>query len=312
MADGSVKLGDFCISKSLSTQTDLALTACGSPFYFSPELINSQSYREPTDVWALGVLLFELLTLQRPFNGGNIAVLALAITNGAYDEKALELSPYPQWMRRLASKEKLLHPDPEKRLPLPELLAAVGGLNGDESEASLLALKAQGPSPILLALKTQGSSPLPSIMRVQQSLRGAQSLPASSSVSVTIHEEALGPGRDGLHSPSKEPGTSEDHATKDEVQQLQNLLDQQVVAALSPPQVQAVGQLMNLARPLLPQRGPSEIVEAILEQGADLPGERAQGRRLRAGGEDLDDLDAVYAADHPHCVDDDFDATGSV
>ena len=97
-----------------------------------------------------------------------------------------------------------------------------------------------------------------------------------------------------------------------QVQQLQNLLDQQVVAALSPPQVQAVGQLMNLARPLLPQRGPSEIVEAILEQGADLPGERAQGRRLRAGGEDLDDLDAVYAADHPHCVDDDFDATGSV
>ena len=136
MADGSVKLGDFGISKSLSTQTNLALTACGTPFYFSPELINSQSYREPTDVWALGVLLFELLTLQRPFNGGNIAVLALAITNGAYDEKALELSPYPQWMRRLASKEKLLHPDPDKRLPLPELLAAVGGLNGDESEAS--------------------------------------------------------------------------------------------------------------------------------------------------------------------------------
>ena len=107
-----------------------------------------------------------LLTLQRPFNGGNIAVLALAITNGTYDEKALELSPYPQWVRRLASKEKLLHPDPEKRLPLPELLAAVGG---DASEASLLALKAQGPSPILLALKTHAPPPLPSIMRVQQS-----------------------------------------------------------------------------------------------------------------------------------------------
>ena len=135
-------MGTIGISKSLSTQTNLALTACGTPFYFSPELINSQSYREPTDVWALGVLLFELLTLQRPFNGGNIAVLALAITNGTYDEKALELSPYPQWVRRLASKEKLLHPDPDKRLPLPELLAAIGG---DASEASLLALKAQAP-----------------------------------------------------------------------------------------------------------------------------------------------------------------------
>ena len=146
MADGSVKLGDFGISKSLSTQTNLALTACGTPFYFSPELINSQSYREPTDVWALGVLLFELLTLQRPFNGGNIAVLALAITNGTYDEKALELSPYPQWVRRLASKEKLLHPDPDKRLPLPELLAAVGGDEIDSDFKSHCAWHASTPS----------------------------------------------------------------------------------------------------------------------------------------------------------------------
>ena len=289
-------MGTIGISKSLSTQTNLALTACGTPFYFSPELINSQSYREPTDVWALGVLLFELLTLQRPFNGGNIAVLALAITNGAYDEKALELSPYPQWMRRLASKEKLLHPDPEKRLPLPELLAAVGGLNGDESEASLLALKAQGPSPILLALKTQGSSPLPSIMRVQQSLRGAQSLPASSSVSVTIHEEALGPGRDGLHSPSKEPGTSEDHAAKDE-----DLDDLDAVYAADHP----------------------HCVEVVLSKEPGTSEDHA------TRGEDLDDLDTVYyaakspplgkdgnaAKSSPLGKDrklDDFDATGSV
>ena len=144
-ADGSIKLGDFGISKTLSTQTNLAVTACGTPFYFSPELINAHAYREPSDVWALGVLLFELLTLQRPFNGDNIASLAIAITNGKHDEEALERSPYAQWLRRLASKEKLLPLDPHKRLALPELLAAVGGLDGDESEASLLALKVQRP-----------------------------------------------------------------------------------------------------------------------------------------------------------------------
>ena len=124
------------------------MTACGTPFYFSPELINGKPYREPSDVWALGVLLFELLTLQRPFNGDNIASLAIAITNGKHDEEALERSAYAQWLRRLASKEKLLHLDPHKRLALPELLAAVGGLDGDGSEASLLALKVQRPSPL--------------------------------------------------------------------------------------------------------------------------------------------------------------------
>ena len=87
-------------------------------------------------MWALGVILFELLTLKRPFNGGNIAILALNITNGTYDDEALKLSPYPQWLRRLASREGLLHPDPLERLPLPQLLTAISGLDGD-SEALL-------------------------------------------------------------------------------------------------------------------------------------------------------------------------------
>lgn len=160
LTDGSIKLGDFGISKTLSTQTNLAVTACGTPFYFSPELINGKPYREPSDVWALGVLLFELLTLQRPFNGDNIASLAIAITNGKHDEEALERSPYAQWLRRLASKEKLLHLDPHKRLALPELLAAVGGLDGDGSEASLLALTVQGPSP-LCCLPSRPNAPHP-------------------------------------------------------------------------------------------------------------------------------------------------------
>ena len=64
-------------------------------------------------------------------------MLALAITNGAYDEQALEQAPYPQWVRRLASREGLLHPDPLKRLPLPQLLAAVGGLGGVQSSEFL-------------------------------------------------------------------------------------------------------------------------------------------------------------------------------
>ena len=99
-------------------------------------------------MWALGVLLFELLTLQRPFNGTNIAVLALNITQGTYDEEKLEHSPYPQWVRRLASKEGLLHPDPLKRLPLPQLLAAVDGSEAGPtaSPGSL----ARAPPPVLI------------------------------------------------------------------------------------------------------------------------------------------------------------------
>ena len=49
----------------------------------------------------------------------------LRIRRSRYNEAALEASPYPQWVRNLASKERLLHPNPHKRLRLPDLLAAI-------------------------------------------------------------------------------------------------------------------------------------------------------------------------------------------
>ena len=55
----------------------------GTPYYLSPELCMGRAYSQPSDVWALGVLLFELLTLQRPFNGPNIGALVMKISTGA-------------------------------------------------------------------------------------------------------------------------------------------------------------------------------------------------------------------------------------
>ena len=49
----------------------------------------------------------------------------LRIRRSRYNEATLEASPYPQWVRNLASKERLLHPNPHKRLRLPDLLAAI-------------------------------------------------------------------------------------------------------------------------------------------------------------------------------------------
>ena len=46
----------------------------------SPEIIMGNAYAEPSDVWALGVVLFELLTLRRPFDGANIGHLVMNIT----------------------------------------------------------------------------------------------------------------------------------------------------------------------------------------------------------------------------------------
>lgn len=66
---GVVKLGDFGVSRQMSEQTLYLNSFYGTPLYLSPELIEGQPYSQTTDVWSLGVVLYELLTLQRPFTG---------------------------------------------------------------------------------------------------------------------------------------------------------------------------------------------------------------------------------------------------
>ena len=90
-----IKLGDFGISRALSTRTNLAQTVCGTPYYLSPELVKGLPYGPPSDMWALGVVLFELLTLQLPFSGDNMAALVLNIAQGVYNAEALAASPHP-------------------------------------------------------------------------------------------------------------------------------------------------------------------------------------------------------------------------
>jgi serine/threonine protein kinase/alpha-tubulin suppressor-like RCC1 family protein len=80
--DGELaKLGDFGISRLMSSQTSLANTQVGTPYYLSPELIIGQDgYDGRADVWSLGIILYELLAFTRPFSGDNLGMLALQIT----------------------------------------------------------------------------------------------------------------------------------------------------------------------------------------------------------------------------------------
>ena len=75
----ALKLGDFGISRLMSSHTALAQTAVGTPYYLSPELIEGKGYDARADVWSLGCICYELLALRRPWSGDNIALLAMNI-----------------------------------------------------------------------------------------------------------------------------------------------------------------------------------------------------------------------------------------
>lgn len=72
---GLARYMDIEISKEIDTpyeSEDLFTTYCGSPIYMSPELLNHQQYNSKSDLWSLGIILYELITGLPPFIANNI------------------------------------------------------------------------------------------------------------------------------------------------------------------------------------------------------------------------------------------------
>lgn len=71
-ADDSVMLGDFGVSRVLDSPTDLAHTCVGTPFYMCPELVRRHRYSNKADMWALGIVVYELTTLRHAFDANDM------------------------------------------------------------------------------------------------------------------------------------------------------------------------------------------------------------------------------------------------
>lgn len=77
--DGTVKLADFGIASSSDAERLTGTgAAVGSPHYVSPEHALGTGTGPASDVYSLGVVLYELLTGQRPFEGDNPTAVAIA------------------------------------------------------------------------------------------------------------------------------------------------------------------------------------------------------------------------------------------
>lgn len=113
------KIGDLGVAKLLDTSTAFAQTIIGTPYYLSPELCADQPYRDKSDCWALGVILYECVTLERPFDARNQCALILKIIQSP----APPIGPERNISKPLNRLIKwLLEKDPTKRPTVKTLL----------------------------------------------------------------------------------------------------------------------------------------------------------------------------------------------
>lgn len=115
-SDGSAKLGDMNVSK-LTDMKGLNYTQTGTPYYASPEVWKDQPYNVKSDIWSLGCVLYEMITLKPPFRASNMEGLFKKVSKGLYQpipkKYSLELSNLVR---------SLLKANPDKRPTCDEIL----------------------------------------------------------------------------------------------------------------------------------------------------------------------------------------------
>lgn len=89
--DGSAKLGDLNVSKV--ARRGLGYTQTGTPYYASPEVWKDQPYDSKSDIWSLGCVLYEMITLRPPFRAENMEGLYNKVIKGQINKIPDRFSP---------------------------------------------------------------------------------------------------------------------------------------------------------------------------------------------------------------------------
>lgn len=146
--DGTPLLSDFGIAKQLNTPTQLTMTGMlvGSPVYMSPEQIEGRVIDGRSDLYSLGIILYEMLTGRPPFFSNSPLRVMLMHSNEPVPELPSDLAGLQPLCNRLLAKER------DQRFDTAEDLAA---------ELRRLRAELARRSEQTLAQKLASAAPLP-------------------------------------------------------------------------------------------------------------------------------------------------------
>jgi CHASE2 domain-containing sensor protein/tRNA A-37 threonylcarbamoyl transferase component Bud32 len=121
LQDGGVKVTDFGIAKAISSSLTKTGIVLGTPNYMSPEQIMGHKIGPKTDIFSLGVLLFNLLTGELPFRGEKLNALLYQITQARHPSVRSINPSLPRAVEQII--DKALAKNPEHRFKSADEMA---------------------------------------------------------------------------------------------------------------------------------------------------------------------------------------------
>jgi eukaryotic-like serine/threonine-protein kinase len=155
-ASGKVKLMDFGIARAEGLSLTRAGFALGTPYYMAPELVLGQTATDQVDIYAFGILLFELLTGKKPIEGDTVERLFYMILNEPLNTEPLREAGLPAEIIAL-----VLHCTAKKADDRPrsfhEVIVELDRLMGTPPESA----PAPRPAPVIQPTPQPATAPEP-------------------------------------------------------------------------------------------------------------------------------------------------------
>jgi serine/threonine-protein kinase len=116
-ARGTVRVADFGLAKAVTAADDHEITATGmmvgSPYYVAPEQASGLATDFRADIYSLGIVLYEMLTGERPFTGTNALSIAAKHLHAPLPSMRIKRADLP--LAVVALVERMTAKDPQKR-----------------------------------------------------------------------------------------------------------------------------------------------------------------------------------------------------